>query len=81
MFGSTRALTGSQADSCCSGMTPVDSYVPFTQVHDSTSECRYLVVPMPPPGCDPRAEEWDIPRLAALVTRDSCIGVGLPRAP
>ena len=43
-------------------------------VHDSTSEVRYLVVPMRPVG----TEGWAEDQLAALVTRDSMIGTGLP---
>jgi nitrile hydratase len=46
------------------------------RVWDSTAEVRYLVVPMRPPGTD----GWDEERLAALVTRDSMIGTGLPQA-
>lgn len=46
-------------------------------VRDSTAEVRYLVVPMRPAGTDGWSEE----RLATLVTRDSMIGTGLPRAP
>jgi nitrile hydratase len=46
-------------------------------VHDSTSEVRYLVVPMRPAGTDGWAED----QLAELVTRDSMIGTGLPAAP
>jgi nitrile hydratase len=45
------------------------------RVWDSTSEVRYLVLPMRPPGTDGWSEE----RLAALVTRDSMIGTGLPK--
>jgi len=41
------------------------------RVVDSTADCRYLVVPMRPTGTD----KWDEARLAALVTRDSMIGV------
>ena len=47
------------------------------RVHDSTAEQRYLVVPTRPEG----TEGWDAERLAALVTRDSMIGTGLPEAP
>jgi nitrile hydratase len=47
------------------------------RVWDSTAEVRYLVVPMRPDGTDGWSEE----RLAALVTRDSMIGTGLPEAP
>lgn len=44
-------------------------------VHDSTAELRYMVLPMRPPG----TEGWDEARLAALVTRDCMIGVAVPR--
>jgi nitrile hydratase len=47
------------------------------RVWDSTSEVRYLVVPMRPPG----TEGLDEDTLAALVTRDSMIGTGLPLEP
>jgi len=47
------------------------------QVHDSTAELRYLVIPMRPAGTD----GWDAGRLATLVTRDSMIGTGLALAP
>jgi nitrile hydratase len=47
------------------------------RVWDSTAELRYLVLPQRPPGTEGMSEE----ELAALVTRDSMIGVGLPRAP
>jgi nitrile hydratase len=46
------------------------------RVWDSTSEVRYLVVPMRPPGTDNMGEE----ELAALVTRDSMVGTGLPQS-
>jgi nitrile hydratase len=46
------------------------------RVWDSTAELRYLVLPMRPPGTEDLAEE----ALAALVTRDSMIGTGLPLA-
>jgi len=38
---------------------------------------RYLVLPMRPLG----TEGWSEERLAAIVTRDSMIGTGLPRLP
>jgi nitrile hydratase len=38
---------------------------------------RYLVLPMRPAG----TEGWTEERLAALVTRDSMIGTGLPLPP
>ena len=47
------------------------------EVHDSTAQIRYLVVPMRPPGTAGWAED----KLAELVTRDSMIGTGLPRLP
>jgi nitrile hydratase len=47
------------------------------RVWDSTAEVRYLVVPMRPVGSEDLNEE----ELAALVTRDSMIGTGLPRRP
>ena len=47
------------------------------RVWDSNAEIRYLVLPMRPDGTDGWSEE----RLADLVTRDSMIGTGLPRAP
>jgi nitrile hydratase len=47
------------------------------RVVDSTAEVRYLVVPRRPPGTDALEED----ELAALVTRDSMIGVAQPRAP
>jgi nitrile hydratase len=46
------------------------------RVWDSTAEVRYLVVPMRPVGSEDLNEE----ELAALVTRDSMIGAGLPRS-
>ncbi len=47
------------------------------RVWDSTAETRFMVLPMRPAG----TEGWDEDRLADLVTRDSMIGTGLPRAP
>ena len=47
------------------------------RVHDSTADMRYLVLPMRPAGTEGRSEE----RLAALVTRDSMIGVSLAKSP
>jgi hypothetical protein len=40
-------------------------------VVDSTADCRYLVLPLPPVGYDSRSAD----ELAGLVTRDSMIGV------
>src|SRR3954468_13928851 len=47
------------------------------RVWDSTSEVRYLVIPMRPEG----TEGWDEDALAGLVTRDSMIGTGPPPQP
>ncbi|KAB1073672.1 nitrile hydratase subunit alpha [Methylobacterium planeticum] len=47
------------------------------RVWDSTAELRYMVLPMRPSG----TEDLDEAGLAALVTRDSMIGTGLPRHP
>ena len=40
------------------------------RVWDSTAELRYLVLPERPAG----TEDWDVPRLADLVTRNAMIG-------
>jgi nitrile hydratase subunit alpha len=45
------------------------------RVHDSTADMRYIVLPMRPAGTEALSEA----DLAALVTRDSMIGTGLPR--
>jgi nitrile hydratase len=47
------------------------------RVWDSSSDMRYMVVPERPAGTDGLSEE----QLADLVTRDSMIGTGLPKAP
>ena len=47
------------------------------EVHDSTAEIRYLVLPERPGGTDGLTED----QLAALVTRDAMIGTALVRAP
>jgi nitrile hydratase subunit alpha len=47
------------------------------RVWDSTAETRYLVVPMRPAGTD----GFDEAQLAALVDRDSMIGVRVPTPP
>jgi len=46
------------------------------QVHDSTADVRYLVLPMLPPG----TEGWSEEQLAELVTRDAMIGVAKARS-
>jgi nitrile hydratase len=45
------------------------------RVLDSTADLRYLVVPQRPAG----TEGWSEDELAALVTRDSMVGTGVPR--
>jgi len=47
------------------------------RVHDSTADMRYLVLPKRPPGTD----GWSEDKLAALVTRDSMIGVAFATTP
>jgi len=47
------------------------------RVWDSTAELRYIVLPERPAGTETLDEE----ALAALVTRDSMIGVGMVKAP
>jgi nitrile hydratase len=47
------------------------------RVHDSTADMRYLVLPAKPAEANGLSETL----LASWVTRDSMIGVGLPRAP
>ena len=47
------------------------------RIWDSTAETRFLVVPMRPAG----TEGWTEEQLAALVTRDSMVGTGLPKSP
>ena len=47
------------------------------RVWDSTSEVRYLVLPMQPAG----SEGWGEEKLAELVTRNCMIGTGLPKRP
>ncbi|MBR0652525.1 nitrile hydratase subunit alpha [Roseomonas terrae] len=46
------------------------------RVVDSTADYRWMVLPMRPAG----TEGWDEARLAALVTRDSLVGVAVPQA-
>src|SRR5262249_13076434 len=47
------------------------------RVHDSSADMRYLVLPLRPAGAEGLSEA----ELAELVTRDSMIGVSLPRWP
>src|SRR5262245_2766784 len=47
------------------------------RVHDSSADMRYLVLPMRPAGTEGLSEA----ELAEIVTRDSMIGVSLPKQP
>lgn len=47
------------------------------RVHDSNADMRYLVLPERPSGTD----GWSEDQLAALVTRDSMVGVSEAKAP
>ncbi len=47
------------------------------RVYDSTADLRYMVMPLCPPG----AEHTPVKHLQTIITRDSMIGVGLPRLP
>ena len=53
---------------------PADTEI---RVWDSTAETRFMVVSQRPSG----TEGWSEERLAALVTRDSMIGTGVPMPP
>jgi thiocyanate hydrolase gamma subunit len=45
-------------------------------VEDSNQKCRFMVLPMRPAG----TEDWSEEELASIITRDTMIGVALPRA-
>ena len=45
------------------------------RVHDSNADMRYVVVPMRPAG----TEGWNEEQLASILTRDTLVGVALPR--
>lgn len=45
------------------------------RVHDSTADLRYIVIPQRPPG----TEGWTEQELQRIVSRNSMIGVALPR--
>ncbi len=47
------------------------------RVHDSTADMRYMVLPMRPAGTEGLSET----ELTELITRDSMIGVALPKTP
>jgi nitrile hydratase alpha subunit len=46
------------------------------RVHDSNADMRYLVVPMRPKG----TEGWSEEQLAGILTRDTLVGVTIPKA-
>ena len=45
------------------------------RVHDSNADMRYVVIPMRPQG----TEGWSEERLAGLLTRDTLVGVTVPK--
>jgi nitrile hydratase alpha subunit len=45
------------------------------RVHDSNADMRYVVVPMRPRG----TEGWSEEQLASILTRDTLVGVALPK--
>ncbi|MCA3314441.1 MAG: nitrile hydratase subunit alpha [Roseomonas sp.] len=45
------------------------------RVVDSTADYRWMVLPMRPAG----TEGWSVEKLASIITRDSLVGVALPR--
>ena len=45
------------------------------RVHDSNADMRYVVVPMRPAG----TEGWTEEQLASILTRDTLVGVALPK--
>ena len=47
------------------------------RVYDSTADLRYMVMPLCPPG----AKHLPVTHLQTIITRDSMIGVGLPKLP
>jgi hypothetical protein len=46
------------------------------RVHDSNADMRYVVVPLRPAG----TEGWSEEALARIITRDSLVGVTVPKA-
>ncbi|UCF76404.1 MAG: nitrile hydratase subunit alpha [Betaproteobacteria bacterium] len=47
------------------------------RVHDSNADMRYVVVPMRPEG----TEGWNEEQLAEILTRDTLVGVTVPKVP
>ena len=46
------------------------------RVHDSNADMRYVVIPMRPAG----TENWSEERLAGILTRDTLVGVTIPKS-
>jgi nitrile hydratase alpha subunit len=46
------------------------------RVHDSNADMRYVVIPMRPAG----TENWSEERLAGILTRDTLVGVTVPKS-
>ena len=44
-------------------------------VHDSTADLRYIVIPKRPP----ETIDWSFSQLTQIITRDSMIGVDIPK--
>jgi thiocyanate hydrolase gamma subunit len=45
------------------------------RVHDSNQKTRYMIIPLRPSG----TKDWSEEKLATIVTRDTMIGVAIPR--
>jgi nitrile hydratase subunit alpha len=71
----SRAVREPRAVMCEFGFEPPEGVEVL--VHDSTADVRYMVLPMQPPATEGMDEE----ELAGLVTRDSLVGVNIPRSP
>ena len=46
-------------------------------VHDSTADCRYMVLPARPAW----TQDWEEEQLIGVISRDSMIGVAVPEEP
>jgi nitrile hydratase alpha subunit len=49
----------------------------MVRVHDSNADMRYVVIPMRPRGTD----GWSEDKLSEILTRDTLVGVTVPRVP
>lgn len=58
------------------GLTHIHDNMVEVHVHDSTADHRYLVLPEQPQGTEHYTEE----QLRSIVTRDSMLGVSVPRS-